>query len=1418
MAAPVLRFKRGNFSALPGLQAGEPGWVVDEFDLFVGIDSTTNNNKIVGSARYWERETATSGSAVRLVEGANNGDHYVALKSPAALTSSQDYILPAAAVAGGYMKVDGSGNMSWSTEVDITTPLSVLNIDGGTDIGADITDADLFIVDDGGGGTNRKTAASRIKTYVLGGGSGASFAAISVSGIGTVTFADTTTLKVAAGATVTGALDVDGGANVAGGLTVTGSQTVDKLTVTGSQTVDQLTVSGVTTATTFDGALATTNLTGTITNAQLAGSIANNKLANSTVSYGGITLALGASDATPAFDLADATNYPTSSLVGTITNAQLAGSIADTKLNQITSANKVDVSAIDIDGATDIGANLVDADLLVVDDGAGGTNRKTAMSRVKDYVLGGGAGANFVNLQATGITTTVQLQSVDINVSAGATVTGALDVDGGANIASGLTVTGGLTANSAIISDLTDNRVLIAGSGGEVEDSANLTFDGSDLGVTGDVTASGTVQGAQITATSAATLASAAVQDLTSGRVVLAGSGGELGDDSGLTYGNNDLRVTGGINATGVATATQFATGASGSAIIVTSDTITGPSSITLDPAALNDNSGTVFILGDLQVKGTTTQVDSTTVSVADLAIEVAKGAANDAAANGAGFTVDSGEGDKTFHFEALGDNFGSSENLNLASGKVLKVNNTEILSATALSSSIVVDAASVNIDGATAIGADLVDADLFLVDDGAGGTNRKITATEIKDYMLGGGAGANFAAINVSGISTVAFADATTLKVGAGATITGALDVDGGAILNSAAVSDLTDGRVVLAGSGGELEDSGNLTFDGSTLAVTGAATVSTDLTVTEELTARDASLRNVVSSGVITATDVRNAAGGLLSLVGVSSASGDAGIVTAFKFRGQGLENFIVQDGVADVVLTGVASTTFTTTEVKTATEGQTTFSFSAGYQAGFLDLYLNGVRLVTGADYSAQNGSTAVLTNGAKAGDELEMVGWKSLGNVVELTSLTTVTDLTVGGIATATTFDGALATTNLTGTVTNAQLANNSVSFGGVEVDLGAADATPAFDLQDATNLPTTSLTGTITNAQLAGSIADSKLNTLSTANKVALSALDIDGATATTSIVDADLLVVDDGANGTNRKVTATNLKDYMLGGGAGANFAAINVSGISTNTFLKSTTATVGAGLTVTGIIDGNGGMNISGAESTMSSATVSDLTNGRIVTAGTGGALEDDANLTWDGSTLGVGGVINGSNGASITGAETVLSSATVSDLTSGRVVLAGSSGAVEDSGNLTFNGSTLAVNGSITATSNLTVTGDLVVNGNTTQINTVNTTIEDTLLELQKVDGGALSADTNKDVGLVMNYFSGSAKKAAFFWDDSVARFALASVATESNGVMTPSTYGGLEIGSLYVNDCAGASQVISCSGTTRSLENISIDGGSF
>jgi len=67
---------------------------------------------------------------------------------------------------------------------------------------------------------------------------------------------------------------------------------------------------------------------------------------------------------------------------GTVSNTMLAGSIADSKLSAISTAGKVALTALEIDGGTDIGADLTTSDLIVVDDGAGGTNRKAALSRV----------------------------------------------------------------------------------------------------------------------------------------------------------------------------------------------------------------------------------------------------------------------------------------------------------------------------------------------------------------------------------------------------------------------------------------------------------------------------------------------------------------------------------------------------------------------------------------------------------------------------------------------------------------------------------------------------------------------------------------------------------------------------------------------------------------------------------------------------------------------------------------------------------------------------------------------------------------------------------------------------------------------------------------------------------------------------
>jgi hypothetical protein len=99
--------------------------------------------------------------------------------------------------------------------------------------------------------------------------------------------------------------------------------------------------------------------------------------------------------------VADGTNFNPVAISGDVTLASngavtiastavehgmLAGSIPDSKLDQITTANKVDIGALDIDGASDIGAGLADADLIIVDDNAAGAEKKCAVSRIKTYV------------------------------------------------------------------------------------------------------------------------------------------------------------------------------------------------------------------------------------------------------------------------------------------------------------------------------------------------------------------------------------------------------------------------------------------------------------------------------------------------------------------------------------------------------------------------------------------------------------------------------------------------------------------------------------------------------------------------------------------------------------------------------------------------------------------------------------------------------------------------------------------------------------------------------------------------------------------------------------------------------------------------------------------------------------------------
>tara|TARA_B100000470_G_scaffold196637_1_gene166266 strand:- start:90 stop:620 length:531 start_codon:yes stop_codon:yes gene_type:complete len=107
-----------------------------------------------------------------------------------------------------------------------TTPLTTLDIDGGTDIGAAIVDADLLIIDDGAGGTNRKTTVARLKTYIGGGAgyffgrSGGEIGGDSTNGlfdifrVNTATLANNATIASGTNASATGPLTLASGVTV----------------------------------------------------------------------------------------------------------------------------------------------------------------------------------------------------------------------------------------------------------------------------------------------------------------------------------------------------------------------------------------------------------------------------------------------------------------------------------------------------------------------------------------------------------------------------------------------------------------------------------------------------------------------------------------------------------------------------------------------------------------------------------------------------------------------------------------------------------------------------------------------------------------------------------------------------------------------------------------------------------------------------------------------------------------------------------------------------------------------------------------------------------------------------------------------------------------------------------------------------
>ncbi len=130
---------------------------------------TVDSNKAVDDLIVGNN--ATTGGSIELKEGTNNGTHHVQLKAPNALGADLTLTLPGSdGNSGEVLKTNGSGTLSFGTlalsDATGTLALSALEIDGGTDIGADLADADLIIVDDAAGGTNRKSTLTRVKKYI----------------------------------------------------------------------------------------------------------------------------------------------------------------------------------------------------------------------------------------------------------------------------------------------------------------------------------------------------------------------------------------------------------------------------------------------------------------------------------------------------------------------------------------------------------------------------------------------------------------------------------------------------------------------------------------------------------------------------------------------------------------------------------------------------------------------------------------------------------------------------------------------------------------------------------------------------------------------------------------------------------------------------------------------------------------------------------------------------------------------------------------------------------------------------------------------------------------------------------------------------------------------------------------------------